>query len=435
MRYFMTALDPIGGAFLTRQRVRLARGVMAALAASFLSTPAFAQDGSSGDLWRDATTPGATRTYEQNCVRVLGSSVCRSPEGTSFSVGTEFGPQFTASRDNASHWSWGAGAEFAPSIMGQGVAISGVRYAGSGNTEVCAGPTFGLEPIVSVSPQMCYSVDRDRAREMRDAIASAQQAQRNAPAVTAPDRALDQARQDVYQAYQQMLSQVRNDPNVYNNPFAANGGSPRVSAPYTQPVPMPPTPNPPANSTGNGAGMSMDQFRASVNQSMEQFRQADAQFRQSQATQPSYQAPATPRPDRQLVFDENAPRGANVTQSPAVYAPRNGYDAQGYRQDSPRNQYDAQGYRVDSPRSQYDAQGYRTDSARPRYDAQGYRVDSTQQAPAPVQVSRYSYDTTGQRNASSGPVSQASQAPVIPNVTQRAPGTQSQTAVLQFPGE
>ncbi len=51
-----------------------------------------------------------------------------------------------------------------------------------------------------------------------------------------------------------------------------------------------------------------------------------------------------------------------------------------------------------------------------------------------VRATGYTYDTTGQRSAASGPNSQAAPAPVIPNVGQRAYGTASQTAALEFPG-
>ncbi len=202
--------------------------------------------------------------------------------------------------------------------------------------------------------------------------------------------------------------------------------------------------------TGNGSnGMTQDQFRASVNQSMQQFRQADGQLRQNSGQQPypgtgsaaglgaTVGASAGQQSGQRLVFDDNAPRNASTGQGPQQYAPRNGYDAQGNRADSPRTQYDAQGYRQDSPRSQYDAQGYRQDSPRNQYDAQGYRADSTRPSSAPIQgnANRYSYDPSGPRSAVSGPLSQPTQAPSIPSVSQRAYGTQSQTAALHFPGQ
>jgi hypothetical protein len=346
-----------------------------------------------------------------------------------------------------------------------GWAVYGLRDS-QGNPTVCAGPSEGVQWGMfgaSVTPSACVTYRRDSSP-----TPTAGPSTPVAPA--SPDGAggaqLDRARQDAYQAYQQMLNQVRNDPNVYNNPFASNGGSPSNMARADQPVPMPPVPNPPLDATGYGSGgMNPDQFRASVNQSMQQFRQADSQFRQGQASQSSPAMPGGQPSGGQLVFDENAPRNPGVSQNSQVYAPRNGYDAQGYRTDSSRNQYDAQGYRTDSPRNgydaqgirtdssrnrydaqgyrtdsprnQYDAQGYRTDSSRPQYDAQGYRTESNRPASAPVQgnVTGFTYNPNGPRSAVSGAQGQSSPAPVIPTVSRRAIGTQSQTAALEFPGE
>jgi hypothetical protein len=186
--------------------------------------------------------------------------------------------------------------------------------------------------------------------------------------------------------------------------------------------------------TGSGSnGMNLDQFRASVNQSMQQFRQTDAQFRQGsgQQTLPgtgaaigaTAGASAGQQSGQRIGFDDNDPRNTSTSQGAQQYAPRNGYDAQGNRQDSPRDAYDAQGYRQDSPRNQYDAQGYRADSSRPS------------SAPTQGSGNGYSYDPNGPRSAASGPSSQPTQAPSIPSVSQRAYGTQSQTAALHFPGE
>jgi len=52
-----------------------------------------------------------------------------------------------------------------------------------------------------------------------------------------------------------------------------------------------------------------------------------------------------------------------------------------------------------------------------------------------VRATGYTYDPNGPRSAVSGPLSQPSPDPVIPNVSQRVPGTQSQTAALEFPAE
>jgi hypothetical protein len=391
------------------------------------------------DLVRDATTPGAVRSSTQVCGQVGPITHCESTQGSSWSVGLGEGPSVSLSHDANGRWNVGVGVEGStPGFAG--VTGSVTQSLRSGDVEICGGATGGLAPVMSGSVQQCWTVDRDRAREMREAIAYGQQmaAQRGQAAPGYDGRPLDQSRQDANQAYLQMLNVVRNDPNVYNNPFANGGGAaPSVAAPTYQQVPMPPVPNPPSGSAGNTAGISMDQFRASVNQSMQQFRQADAQLRQNQVSQPSYQGPATPRPERQLVFDDNAPRNANAAQTLPQYAPRNGYDAQGYRTDSPRNQYDAQGNRQDSPRNVYDAQGYRQGSPRNQYDARGSRADSTRPSSNPIQgnANGYSYDLNGPRSAVSGPSSRPSQAPSIPSISQRAYGTQSQTAALSFPGE
>jgi hypothetical protein len=230
-----------------------------------------------------------------------------------------------------------------------------------GNPTICAGPSAGLQwgwIGASVSPSACVTYRRDRS--------SAAPAGPAMPRYSNPDQdnggiLLDRVRQADDQAYQQMLDQTRYDPNAYNNLYASDRGSP-ASAPA---VPMPPAPNPSAS-----AGMTAAQFQASVNQSMQQFRQADAP-----------------------------------------------------------------GYRTDSPRNPYDSQGYRIDSTRP-YDPQGYRINSTQPTTPPAQgnVTRFTYDPNAQKTAVSGPISRPSQAPVIPNVTPRIPGTQSQTAALEFPG-
>ena len=476
MQSFMKQRGATSGMFWARQGVRLARGIAIATAVASCSAVCSAQGVGSAvssadprlaafgalppaiqaalirqgqDLVRDATTPGAVRSYSQVCAQFGPIGVCESMDGASVSAGIIEGGSVTVNRDGNGRWSVGVGPEATiPGFVG--ATANATQYLGTGNIEACAGPTFGLAPVFSVSPQECVTVDRERAREMREAIAYGQRtaAQRGSqPATSSGDAApLEQARQDAYQAYQQMLNQVRNDPNVYNNPFANGGGSTSSgAAPTYQQVLMPHVPNRPAGSTGSGAGMSADQFRASVNQSMQQFRQADAKPRQNQASETSNPTSTTARPDRQLVFDENAVRNPNVSQNPQIYAPRNGNDAQGYRQDSPRNQYNAQGYRTDPSRSQYDAQGYRTDGSRNQYDAQGgrtaaprsqydsqgYRTDSTSRP----NVTRYTYDANATSSAVSGPRSQPAQAPVIPNVSQRVAGTRSQTAALRLSGE
>jgi murein DD-endopeptidase MepM/ murein hydrolase activator NlpD len=84
-----------------------------------------------------------------------------------------------------------------------------------------------------------------------------------------------------------------------------------------------------------------------------------------------------------------------------------------------------------------DATLYMNDNApRVPYSASGQPLASGTTAPnsAPVRVTGYTYDQNAPRTAVSGPMPQPSQAPVIPSVTQRAPGTQSQTAALEFPG-
>jgi hypothetical protein len=200
---------------------------------------------------------------------------------------------------------------------------------------------------------------------------------------------------------QPMVSQPTSAPNqVYATGYTydTTGQRNAVSGPLSQPyqTTMP---------TGNGSnGMTQDQFRASVNQSMQQFRQADAQFRQGSGQQPypgtgsaaglgaTVGASTGQQGGQRLAFDDNAPRNTSISQDPRQYAPRNGYDAQGYRQDSPRNQYDAQGYRTDSTRTQSVPQSY------------------PQSSPSPV-------------------------TPNVPAVSQRAYGTQSQTAALHFPGK
>jgi hypothetical protein len=333
---------------------------------------------------------------------------------------------------------------------------------------------------MSGSVAHCWTIDRERAREMREAIAYGQRiAQQTAQAASSPSVSLppadggqsDDARLVYDENARRQIAQYAYNPpadivgNVQPTSSASASGrvtftydpnAPKTEAvgPLGQPSQAPTTTGAPIpNMTGNGAsGMTQDQFRASVNQSMQQFRQPDAQFRQGQASQLSPAMPAGRSSDGQLTFNENAPRSLNNGQNPQAYAPRNGYDAQGYRQDSPRsryddqgyrqdsprNQYDAQGYRQDSPRSRYDDQGYRSDSPRPQYDPQGYRMDSTRPTPAGAavqgDVTRFAYDPDGPRSAASGPVSRPSAAPVIPDVSRRAPGTVSQTAALEFPG-
>jgi hypothetical protein len=56
-------------------------------------------------------------------------------------------------------------------------------------------------------------------------------------------------------------------------------------------------------------------------------------------------------------------------------------------------------------------------------------------APSQPDVTRFSYDPNAPKTTVSGPISRPSQAPVIPSVTPRIPGTQSQTAALEFPGQ
>jgi hypothetical protein len=231
-----------------------------------------------------------------------------------------------------------------------------------GDPTICAGPSVGLQwgwIGASASPSACVTYRRDRSTAAPAGLAMPKYPnsdQDNGGAL------LDRARQADDQAYQQMRDQTPYDPNAYNNLYASDGGSP-ASAPA---VPMLPAPNPSAS-----AGMTAAQFQASVNPSMQQFRQADAP-----------------------------------------------------------------GYRTNSPRNQYDSQGYRIDSSRPQYDSQGYRIDSTQPATPLAQgnVTRFTYDPNAQNTTASGPVSQPSQAPVIPAVTRRDLGTQSQTAALKFPG-
>jgi hypothetical protein len=409
-------------------------------------------------LVRDATTPGAVRGYNQFCGRLPGLQICESMEGANVSLGFE-GPSVAVNRDRDGHWSSGAGVEGeVPVAPLAGVTGSVIQYFGSGNVETCAGPTFGL-PFFGISPQRCEVVDRDRARENREVMAWTQEiARRNAQAAPSSSPAVspsptggrqaDDARLVFDENARRQIAQYAYNPPadiVGNVRPTSNGSAPgrttftydqnapktEVSGPLSQPSQAPMTSGAPGpNAVGNSAtGMTMDQFRASVNQSMQQFRQADAQFRQTSGQQVlpgtgsaavTGVAAGASAAERQLVFDDNAPRRSTPVQSPQQFAPRNGYDAQGYRADSPRNAYDAQGYRQDSPRNGYDAQGYRQDSPRSVDDVQGYRSDST----------RPRYEPQSYRPSSPAPVD-----PSVPAVTRRAYGTQSQTAALQFPGE
>ncbi len=407
MKSFMTQQTATSGMFWFRQGLRLVRGIAIATAVASSSAVSFAQDGGSSnpssdpqlaafaalppairaaliregrDVMRDAMTPGALRNYVQTCLRFGPFQACESMEGPSVSAGLMEGMSVTASRGDQG-WSVGAGPEYStPGIVGG--TVGATRYFDSGNVEACAGPTIGLAPVASGSVQGCYVVDRKRAREMRDVIAWAEKIAALRAQSTLGDggRPLDPSRQDLSQLYEEFVNLIRNDPNVYNNPFATGGGSTSsAAAPRSQQNSMPPVPNRPANSTANGPGMTQNQFRAAVDQAMQRFRQAYARIQQDSPGAGSgavFGAAAGTRAGRQLVFDEDAPRNSAPARRLPQYAPRNGYDPWGNRPDSPRNQYDDQGYRRGGSRSPYDSQGYRTDGSGSPYDVQGNRTDS-----------------------------------------------------------
>jgi hypothetical protein len=265
--------------------------------------------------------------------------------------------------------------------------------------------------------------------------------------------------------------------------YDPNAQSTAASGPMNQPSQASASVGAPnATSTANGSsGMTPDQFRASVNQAMQQFRQADAQIQQT-LTQPSPSGSAMgaaagvfagQQPDQQPVGAGNPPSYSAPAGRLPLYAPRNGYDAWGNRADSPRMQYDVQGYRRDGSRSPYDSQGYRTDSL-PGYGSPNSPPQSSTNLQPPSSPSsagtgaavgaftgamsgqRLVFDDNAPRNTSSsragaqyapgggtngstsmGPAAQSQPvpSPVVPGVSPRSLGTQSQTAALQFPGE
>ncbi len=252
MKSFMTQQTATSGMFWFRQGLRLVRGIAIATAVASSSAVSFAQDGGSSnpssdpqlaafaalppairaaliregrDVMRDAMTPGALRNYVQTCLRFGPFQACESMEGPSVSAGLMEGMSVTASRGDQG-WSVGAGPEYStPGIVGG--TVGATRYFDSGNVEACAGPTIGLAPVASGSVQGCYVVDRKRAREMRDVIAWAEKIAALRAQSTLGDggRPLDPSRQDLSQLYEEFVNLIRNDPNVYNNPFATGGGS------------------------------------------------------------------------------------------------------------------------------------------------------------------------------------------------------------------
>lgn len=386
------------------------------LLASCLASPAFAQEPGQGmtpelaafhrlpagvqrmilerasNFVQDVQTPGAVRQSWQVCGQAGPLQHCQSMEGSSWSVGLIEGAQVGMDRDASGRTSFGIGVEgTSPGLVG--VTGQATVYPATQNVQVCAGPAVGVLPVFGGSVQRCWTVDHERAQEIREAVAYGQQVERNR---------LAQAEQARFQIEQQAAERARYEQqmrreigeNVYNPP-----------AEYRQPqaAPARPAGQQPAPSLPTNSGLSQAEFNAQVAESMRQFQEADQYNRrnplniQISPREPAPQAEPASAPAPQTRYN--------------YYQPRNGYDAYGNRPDSPRRRYDEAGY-LAGPRQN---RVYRTDGA---------------SRPIGQQVERYSADDGYAPSAGEGPSAAAASTTVSANLQPQAGSSEGARVVF-----
>src|SRR5579864_4265219 len=312
MRWFTQLLTAKGSHRVLIRRLA-ARASLAAAMGTGLASTAFAQDARPQDsdsalasflslppsVQRDLINNARDilgRSHTEQCVNVGPLSHCESSDGSSYGVGE--GPQVSFDRNAEGQWRVGMGVE-TPAVGPLSPSLSVTGYPGS--VEVCAGAAYGLQPVIGGSTRECWTVDRQRIQELRQAAAygdeMARRRMQSAPVASDPNagQAADPQQLIMDENTRRQIWQ-----HAYNPPVDVVGPAP--AAVNRAPAP--------ATTSQAPAGMSQDQFRASVDRSMQQFRQADTRFQQNRRAPAASgsSTSATAQSERQLVFDENAPR-------------------------------------------------------------------------------------------------------------------------------
>ncbi len=327
----------------------------------------------------------ANQISDEQCFNALGVQACREIGGGSRSLEITpiEGPHFAVQQDGNGNWTYGAGADgrVGPPFVG---AAGGATVYRNDNVEVCGGVNYGLQPLAGGTTQRCLTFDAGRFNEAMQFLAGLAAGNTNpqqaSPLVNGPSPNPSATMPPI-------------DPQlVYNPPMdvirAANGGSLAANPSSNSSQPTTGSQASPASSTNSSAGRdqlvfdesnqqradttgsstsrtnsnstesqpsgqagaanspTQQQFRAELNQLMQQFQQAAARnqadilLQRSQAQAATSQPASVSRPD--------APATVQPSSRPSgqVYAPRNGYDEYGNRADSPRRQYDDQGYYI-----------------------------------------------------------------------------------------